>query len=251
MHASRAGRSGPLRVLRRDHRRRVRAPSPNDPRPAPASAGPADVSEEPLARRPHQSKPMRGPGRKRARDQPEAGALSVSFGYAAQTLHLPNGETDMATADFLDQKRQEIAARLNELRPLVDEYQRLEAAAAALDGVSATSLMHATPATRRPAAPAEPKRSRSSRRTPASRSLRSPKRWASSRTTCTACSPASPTTDSSSKTAVAGNPKTPHNDPPRSQSSRAPDPQRSWRPSPQRLPTRPREAPSTTTWRGR
>ena len=58
----------------------------------------------------------------------------------------------MATADFLDQKRHEITARLKELRPLVDEYQRLEAAAAALDGVSATSLMHATPATRRPPA---------------------------------------------------------------------------------------------------
>ena len=38
-------------------------------------------------------------------------------------------------ADFLDEKRSEITARLKELRPLVDEYQRLEAAAAALDGV--------------------------------------------------------------------------------------------------------------------
>lgn len=41
-------------------------------------------------------------------------------------------------ADFLDEKRNEIAARLKELKPLVDEYQRLEAAAAALDGVPAT-----------------------------------------------------------------------------------------------------------------
>ncbi|MDQ3678702.1 MAG: hypothetical protein M3401_18200 [Actinomycetota bacterium] len=39
-------------------------------------------------------------------------------------------------ADFLDEKRNEITARLKELRPLVDEYNRLEAAAAALDGVS-------------------------------------------------------------------------------------------------------------------
>jgi hypothetical protein len=61
----------------------------------------------------------------------------------------------MATADFLDQKRREIAARLKELKPLVDEYQRLEAAAAALDGVSATSLMDATAGTRR--APARSK----------------------------------------------------------------------------------------------
>ena len=38
-------------------------------------------------------------------------------------------------ADFLDEKRKEIDARLKELRPLVDEYQRLEKAAAALAGV--------------------------------------------------------------------------------------------------------------------
>ena len=35
--------------------------------------------------------------------------------------------------DFLDQKRSEITKRLNELRPLMDEYQRLEAASAALE----------------------------------------------------------------------------------------------------------------------
>jgi hypothetical protein len=38
-------------------------------------------------------------------------------------------------ADFLDEKRTEIDARMRELRPLVDEYQRLEKAAAALAGV--------------------------------------------------------------------------------------------------------------------
>jgi CRP-like cAMP-binding protein len=38
-------------------------------------------------------------------------------------------------ADFLDEKRREIGARLKELKPLVDEYRRLEAAASALDGV--------------------------------------------------------------------------------------------------------------------
>jgi hypothetical protein len=38
-------------------------------------------------------------------------------------------------ADFLDEKRSEIGARLKELKPLVEEYQRLEAAAAALAGV--------------------------------------------------------------------------------------------------------------------
>jgi sugar-specific transcriptional regulator TrmB len=39
-------------------------------------------------------------------------------------------------ADFLDEKRREIEARLRELRPQVDEYNRLEKAAAALRGVS-------------------------------------------------------------------------------------------------------------------
>jgi hypothetical protein len=38
-------------------------------------------------------------------------------------------------ADFLDEKRKEIDARLRELRPLVDEYNRLEKAASALAGV--------------------------------------------------------------------------------------------------------------------
>ena len=37
--------------------------------------------------------------------------------------------------DFLDQKRREIDARLKELKPLVDEYARLQAAAEALHGV--------------------------------------------------------------------------------------------------------------------
>jgi CRP-like cAMP-binding protein len=41
--------------------------------------------------------------------------------------------------DFLDEKRREISDRLKELRPLVEEYHRLEAAAAALDGVSPSS----------------------------------------------------------------------------------------------------------------
>jgi hypothetical protein len=63
----------------------------------------------------------------------------------------------MATADFLDQKRHEITTRLQELKPLVAEYQRLDAAAAALDGVPPS--MHAASATRHapahtPAAPA-------------------------------------------------------------------------------------------------
>jgi hypothetical protein len=41
--------------------------------------------------------------------------------------------------DFLDEKRKEIADRLKELKPAVDEYSRLEAAAAALQGVGGPS----------------------------------------------------------------------------------------------------------------
>ncbi|WCB92356.1 hypothetical protein DSM104299_01049 [Baekduia alba] len=41
-------------------------------------------------------------------------------------------------ADFLDEKRREMQERLKELRPLVDEFHRLEAAIAALDGVGTT-----------------------------------------------------------------------------------------------------------------
>jgi hypothetical protein len=41
--------------------------------------------------------------------------------------------------DFLDEKRKEIADRLKELKPLVDEYHQLEAAAGALDGVGGST----------------------------------------------------------------------------------------------------------------
>jgi len=46
--------------------------------------------------------------------------------------------------DFLDDKKREINDRLKELKPLVDEFHRLEAAKAALDGVSAQSSGAAT-----------------------------------------------------------------------------------------------------------
>src|SRR6059058_3145038 len=40
--------------------------------------------------------------------------------------------------DFLEEKKREIAQRLEELKPAVEEYQQLEGALAALGGVSAT-----------------------------------------------------------------------------------------------------------------
>jgi hypothetical protein len=53
-------------------------------------------------------------------------------------------------SDFLNTKRDEINARLGELKPLVDEYRQLEAAAAALAGLPGTTTRRssATPARR-------------------------------------------------------------------------------------------------------
>ncbi len=60
--------------------------------------------------------------------------------------------------DFLDEKRAEIAERMKELRPLVTEYERLEAAAAALDGLPATPRATRAPAARRSARRSAPRR---------------------------------------------------------------------------------------------
>ncbi len=49
--------------------------------------------------------------------------------------------------DFLQQKQREITERLAELKPLVKEYERLQAADAALNGLAATSSP--SPRTRR------------------------------------------------------------------------------------------------------
>jgi hypothetical protein len=62
-------------------------------------------------------------------------------------------------ADFLDEKRKEIQARLQELKPYVDEYQLLQAADEALGGIgngtttrraSSPATAAAAPAARRP-----------------------------------------------------------------------------------------------------
>jgi hypothetical protein len=59
--------------------------------------------------------------------------------------------------DFLDEKRKEIQGRLRELRPLVDEFHRLEAAEQALSGVAS-----ATPSST-PSAPAPRRATRTPR----------------------------------------------------------------------------------------
>ncbi len=73
-------------------------------------------------------------------------------------------------SDFLDVKRREITARLNELRPMVDEYQQLEAAAAALatvsgngNGTRKASAPATAPAAAAAKAPARAKSTRSRR----------------------------------------------------------------------------------------
>jgi hypothetical protein len=53
--------------------------------------------------------------------------------------------------DFLDEKRNEIAERLKELKPAVDEYNRLEVAASALESVGGTAA--AAPRRRGPGRP--------------------------------------------------------------------------------------------------
>ncbi len=49
--------------------------------------------------------------------------------------------------DFLDEKRQEINKRLAELKPQVDEYQQLEAAAKALSKIPGAARAASSPAT--------------------------------------------------------------------------------------------------------
>jgi hypothetical protein len=73
-------------------------------------------------------------------------------------------------SDFLKEKRDEIATRLRELQPLVEEYQQLEAAAAALAGL---------PGAARPRAAAAAAPRASTRRTPAARPARARKAAAS------------------------------------------------------------------------
>ncbi len=51
--------------------------------------------------------------------------------------------------DFLEEKKREIDTRLKELRPLVEEFHRLEAASAALSGLPAGGRPAATATTRR------------------------------------------------------------------------------------------------------
>jgi hypothetical protein len=59
--------------------------------------------------------------------------------------------------DFLDEKRKEITQRLSELKPLVDEYHRLEAAAGALAGVGGSAVRSAAATATRKKGPGRPR----------------------------------------------------------------------------------------------
>jgi hypothetical protein len=75
--------------------------------------------------------------------------------------------------DFLDEKRREIAQRLKELQPSVDEYNRLEAAAAALQGVRGPSASaSASPRRRGPGRPRGSVSRKTATATPAARTGR-------------------------------------------------------------------------------
>jgi hypothetical protein len=58
--------------------------------------------------------------------------------------------------DFLDEKRREITDRLKELKPQVEEYNRLEAAASALAGVGVSTGDGTSTATPRRRGPGRP-----------------------------------------------------------------------------------------------
>jgi sugar-specific transcriptional regulator TrmB len=62
--------------------------------------------------------------------------------------------------DFLDEKRKEIQARLKELKPLVEEYQQLEAAERALAGVGSKSPAPARRRTRSSSSSSDGRRGR-------------------------------------------------------------------------------------------
>jgi hypothetical protein len=67
--------------------------------------------------------------------------------------------------DFLDEKRREITDRLKELKPMVDEYNRLQTAASALAGVGGATKAGAAVATPRRRGPGRPRGSVSATRT--------------------------------------------------------------------------------------
>lgn len=87
-------------------------------------------------------------------------------------LHVKRVNRELTVTDFLDEKRKEITDRLKELKPLVDEYHRLEAAAGALAGVGASAVASARSAVKR--GPGRPRGATSKATTKTTRKARGP-----------------------------------------------------------------------------
>jgi ribosomal protein S25 len=95
--------------------------------------------------------------------------------------------------DFLDEKHREITDRLAELQPLVEEYQRLEAAVAALDGLgrsAAAPVASAAKATTKAAAKATRKKTPGRRGPGRPRGSKTKTKAAAAPATATAAAPA-------------------------------------------------------------
>ena len=87
-------------------------------------------------------------------------------------LHVKRVNRELTVTDFLDEKRKEITDRLKELKPLVDEYHRLEAAAGALAGVGGSAVASARSAVKR--GPGRPRGATSKATTKTTRKARGP-----------------------------------------------------------------------------
>ena len=98
--------------------------------------------------------------------------------------------------DFLDQKRSEITKRLNDLKPLMDEYQRLEAASSALAQLTGPAAAAPTRngARRGPGRPRGKRAATTATKAPATRSTRTTRttRTTAKRTTRRRSATASP-----------------------------------------------------------
>jgi hypothetical protein len=82
--------------------------------------------------------------------------------------------------DFLDEKRREINDRLAELKPLIDEYSRLEAAAKALAGLGGRAVTAVAAPVRR--GPGRPRGSKTRRTATTRRAAAAPKAASSTAT---------------------------------------------------------------------
>jgi hypothetical protein len=82
---------------------------------------------------------------------------------------------ELIVTDFLDDKRHEIADRLKELKPFVEEHKRLEAALAALASVGGSASAAVASAVPRRRGPGRPRGSRNAAKAAAATATATPK----------------------------------------------------------------------------